>query len=304
MIEMRLLQQFIAVAEELHFNRAAQRLHMAQPPLSQAIRRLEAQVGAPLLVRNNRSVSLTPAGAAFLETARGMLAALEGGVAQARRVAQGVEGHLTITFVNIAPYEALLRGLRWFHEAYPAVSFTLREATTREQVEALEQGNADIGFMRQPGASAPSLRFETLLSEPVLVALPASHRLAERDRVDLAALKDDPFVASARSLGPGFHDQLVSLCLAAGFTPRVVQEARRLETVAALVASGFGVALLPASLAREPRQDVIFRPLAVDAGEALQRLDLLMAWRSADVSPLRDQLIATLRDAMPSSPFG
>ena len=204
MIETRLLRQFIAVAEELHFNRAAQRLHMAQPPLSQAIQRLEAQVGAPLLARTNRSVTLTPAGAAFLETARRMLAALDEGVAQARRVAQGMEGHLTATFVNISPYESLLRGLRRFRAAHPAVSFTLREATTREQVEALELGRADIGLMRHPGVSAPSLHFETLLSEPVLIALPASHRLAECDVVELAALREDAFVASARTLGPAF----------------------------------------------------------------------------------------------------
>ena len=122
------------------------------------------------------------------------------------------------------------------------MSFTLREATTREQVEALELGRADIGLMRHPGVSAPSLHFETLLSEPVLIALPASHRLAECDVVELAALREDAFVASARTLGPGFHDQLVSLCLAAGFAPRVAQEARRLETVVALVAGGFGAA--------------------------------------------------------------
>lgn len=297
MIETRLLRQFIAVAEELHFNRAAQRLHMAQPPLSQAIQRLEAQVGAPLLARTSRSVALTPAGAAFLETARRMLAALDEGVAQARRVAQGMEGHLTATFVNISPYESLLRGLRRFRAAHPAVSFTLREATTREQVEALELGRADIGLMRHPGVSAPSLHFETLLSEPVLIALPASHRLAECDVVELAALREDAFVASARTLGPGFHDQLVSLCLAAGFAPRVAQEARRLETVVALVAGGFGAALLPASLAREPRGDVVFRPISVDAPGALRRLDLLLAWRAGDASPIRDSLIAALREA-------
>ena len=226
-----------------------------------------------------------------------MLAALDEGVAQARRVAQGMEGHLTATFVNISPYESLLRGLRRFRAAHPAVSFTLREATTREQVEALELGRADIGLMRHPGVSAPSLHFETLLSEPVLIALPASHRLAECDVVELAALREDAFVASARTLGPGFHDQLVSLCLAAGFAPRVAQEARRLETVVALVAGGFGAALLPASLAREPRGDVVFRPIAVEAPDALRRLDLLLAWRAGDASPIRDSLIAALREA-------
>lgn len=145
MIETRLLQQFVAVAEELHFNRAAERLHMAQPPLSQAIRKLESAVGAPLFVRTNRSVALTPAGVAFLVTARSTLRALEEGMAQTRRVAEGIEGHLTLTFINIAPYAALLRALRGFRHASPGISFTMVEATTQEQVIALEEGRADMG---------------------------------------------------------------------------------------------------------------------------------------------------------------
>jgi len=148
MIETRLLQQFIAVAEELHFNRAAQRLHMAQPPLSQAIRRLEQELGVALLERNNRNVSLTHAGATFLVSSKKILGLLDESIEQTRRVAQGIEGHLTLTFINIAPYDGLLRALRRFRSGYPAVSFTMQEATTQEQIEALEQGRADLGFMR------------------------------------------------------------------------------------------------------------------------------------------------------------
>lgn len=298
MIETRLLRQFIAVAETLHFNRAAQRLHMAQPPLSQAIRKLEGEIGAVLFERTNRSVSLTPAGAAFLETARGILDSLESGVAHTRRVAQGMDGHLTLTFINITPYASLLRALREFRSAYPAVAFTLHEATTREQVQALESGRADVGFMRAPGSTTPGLRFAALLREPIHVALPAGHPLAEHSAIDLSALKDEAFVASPRTLGQGFHDQLIQLCLTAGFAPRVTQEARQLQTVVALVAAGFGVALLPASLALPGRDDIMFKPLAAAAPAALTHLDLLMGWNPAQASPVRDRLIEAVQHSM------
>ena len=300
MIETRLLQQFVAVAEELHFNRAAERLHMAQPPLSQAIRKLESTVGAPLFVRTNRSVALTPAGVAFLVTARSTLRALEEGVAQTRRVAQGIEGHLTLTFINIAPYAPLLRALRGFRHASPGISFTMVEATTQEQVIALEQGRADIGFMRTPGTSVPHLRLATVSSEPIVVALPAGHRLEEAPTIALELLKNDAFVASPRTLGKGFHDQLLSLCHAAGFVPDIVQHGRQMQTLIALVAAGFGVALLPASLATNARTDVVFRPLQVDASDALSRLDLFMAWNETRASAIRDRLIQAVLETLPA----
>ena len=300
MIETRLLQQFVAVAEELHFNRAAERLHMAQPPLSQAIRKLESAVGAPLFVRTNRSVALTPAGVAFLVTARSTLRALEEGVAQTRRVAQGIEGHLTLTFINIAPYAPLLRALRGFRHASPGISFTMVEATTQEQVIALEQGRADIGFMRTPGTSVPHLRLATVSSEPIVVALPAGHRLEEAPTIALELLKNDAFVASPRTLGKGFHDQLLSLCHAAGFVPDIVQHGRQMQTLIALVAAGFGVALLPASLATNARTDVVFRPLQVDASDALSRLDLFMAWNETRASAIRDRLIQAVLETLPA----
>ncbi len=300
MIETRLLQQFVAVAEELHFNRAAERLHMAQPPLSQAIRKLESAVGAPLFVRTNRSVALTPAGAAFLVTARGTLRALEEGVAQTRRVAQGIEGHLTLTFVNIAPYAPLLRALRGFRDACPGVTFTMMEATTQEQVAALEQGRADVGFMRTPGTSTPHLRMAALCSERIVVALPAGHRLGAAPTIALGALKDEAFVASPRTLGKGFHDQLISLCQAAGFVPDIVQHGRQMQTLIALVAAGFGVALLPASVATNAREDVVFRPIEVEAPEEMSRLDLFMAWNETRASAIRDRLIHAVLQALPS----
>lgn len=274
---------------------------MAQPPLSQAIRKLESAVGAPLFVRTNRSVALTPAGVAFLVTARSTLRALEEGVAQTRRVAEGIEGHLTLTFINIAPYAPLLRALRGFRHASPGISFTMVEATTQEQVIALEQGRADIGFMRTPGTSVPHLRLATVSSEPIVVALPAGHRLEAAPTIALELLKDDAFVASPRTLGKGFHDQLLSLCHAAGFVPDIVQHGRQMQTLIALVAAGFGVALLPASLADNARTDVVFRPLQVDASDALSRLDLFMAWNETRASAIRDRLIQAVLETLSSS---
>ncbi|PLY41308.1 LysR family transcriptional regulator [Janthinobacterium sp. ROICE36] len=295
MIETRLLRQFIAVAEELNFRRAAERLHMAQPPLSQAILRLEASLGYPVFERSNRKVSLTPAGSTFLATARQVLANLEEGVAATRRVAQGIEGHLRLSFIHITPYAHVLRALRTFRAASPAVQFTLREASTQQQVEWLEKGEVDIALLRAPGRSTPGLRFERLSGEDILVALPSDHRCAGQARVDLADLADDDVVASPRALGQGFHDQLASLCLHAGFVPRVVQQARRLQTVLGLVAAGFGVALLPAGLAASMPAGVVMLPLQSDAPEPLRQLDLYMAWDPQRDSPVRERLLAQLR---------
>lgn len=295
MIETRLLRQFIAVAEELNFRRAAERLHMAQPPLSQAILRLEEALGYPVFERTNRKVSLTPAGSAFLATARQVLASLEEGVAATRRVAQGIEGHLRLSFIHITPYAHVLNALRAFRAASPAVQFTLREASTQEQVEWLETGQVDIALLRTPGRSTPGLRFERLSGEDIVVALPLAHRCAGQARVDLADLALEDFVASPRELGQGFHDQLASLCLQAGFVPRVVQQARRLQTVLGLVAAGFGVALLPASLAASLPSGVAMLPLHGAAPAPLRQLDLYMAWDPRRASPVRERLLAQLR---------
>lgn len=295
MIETRLLRQFIAVAEELNFRRAAERLHMAQPPLSQAILRLEDALGYPVFERTNRKVSLTPAGDTFLATARQVLASLEEGVAATRRVAQGIEGHLRLSFIHITPYAHVLNALRALRAASPAVQFSLREASTQQQVEWLERGETDIALLRAPGRSTPGLRFERLSGEDIVIALPSDHRCAGLARVDLLDLANDDFVASPRELGQGFHDQLASLCLHAGFVPRVVQQARRLQTVLGLVAAGFGSALLPASLAACAPAGVAMLPLAGSAPEALRRLDLYMAWDPQRTSPVRERLLAQLR---------
>lgn len=295
MIETRLLRQFVVVAEELHFSRAAERLHMAQPPLSQAIRRLEEHIGYPLFVRDKRTVELTSAGMALLGKAHELLEALDEGVAYTRRVAQGIEGNLVIAVISLNYYPGFWRALGIFREQMPSVELSFIEATTREQVELLESGEADIGVMRFPGTTTPLLTIERLLFEPIQVALPSSHPLALRNTVRLEDLARESFVMSARALGQGFHDQLLALCKGAGFSPRIVQYARQIQTVLGLVAAGYGVALVPASFERSGLQDVVFRPLQHSASQELGSVALNIASNNAVVSPLRDAFVEMVK---------
>ncbi|WID97883.1 LysR substrate-binding domain-containing protein [Bosea vestrisii] len=296
MIETRLLRQFIAVAEELNFHRAAERLHMAQPPLSQAIRKLENALGLRLFERSNRSVTLTAAGAAFLVTARRVLAQLDDGIREAQRVAAGQAGRLSITFVGTA-HDLLPLALRRFRAEFPGIELILREATTGEQLAAITAGEADIGLMRQPGIMVAQLASECLLREPILAALPDDHALAGHKTIALADLAGDDFIGTPRQLGIGFHDQIIGLCRLAGFSPRIAQEARQMQTVASLVASGLGVALIPASLALMPRAGVAFRPIAVEAPPEMAHVELIAAWDATRSAPARDNFLAVLRQA-------
>ncbi|TXL74579.1 LysR family transcriptional regulator [Vineibacter terrae] len=299
MIDLRLLQQFVAVAEELHFHRAAERLHMAQPPLSQAIRRLEAALGTALFVRNQRHVSLTPAGAALLDVARRTQATLSDGIEHTRRVAAGLAGQITVTFLDMSVADRLPAILRRFRAAFPGVELRLQEGTTSEQVEAIVGGAADVGFMRRPGIVVPHLAIELVAREPIRVALPQRHALARRPSVPLAALATTGFVVTPREKGPGFHDQILGLCRLAGFSPVVAQQARQMQTVVGLVAAGFGAALVPASVAAVRRRGVVFRPIKVSAPDDMLHLDLIMAWDARRASPTRDRFLDAVRRMKP-----
>jgi len=213
-------------------------------------------------------------------------------------VAQGIEGHIRLTFINIVPYVPLLKVLREFREKFPQVELSMQEATTDEQIEALERGTADIGFMRKPGRTTPHLSYVPIFREQIYVVMPVGHVLQAQMDIQLAALVGADFVASSRSLGQGFHDQLIALCLTAGFQPKIVQQARQLHTLIALVAMGVGVALVPASLLIQGREDVVFRPLVADIPNDLLYLDLFMTWNRTASAPARDHLITAIREAM------
>ncbi|NIX92722.1 LysR family transcriptional regulator [Pseudomonas fulva] len=295
MIETRLLRQFIAVAEELHFHKAAVRLHMAQPPLSQAINRLEDKLGFSLFTRNKRGVKLTPAGSAFLSAAYSTLKALELGIEHARQVSEGIAGKLTVTAVSIAYYESLLSTLRQFREAYPKVQLIIKEMPSSSQAKAILSGEADIAFMRKLPISAENVESRLLLDEEIVMALPAHHPKAKGGQIDLRDFAGEDFVFTPEALGTGYHSQLIALCEAAGFYPKVVQEAAQIHTLIGLVACGFGVALVPESIADSIMRDkVVFRRLYPVTASPNPAIGLYMSWNIHNESPLLDTFISML----------
>ncbi|EOG4614246.1 LysR family transcriptional regulator [Pseudomonas aeruginosa] len=260
MADLRQFRQFVAVAEELSFRRAAERLHMAQPPLTTAIRRLEEEVGASLLERDNRIHRLTPAGRAFLDEARRTLAQAELTLAAARSAASG-RRTLRLAFVDSTINILLPRILQAFRHQHGALDFQLQEDTTAGQLEALREDRIDAGLIVLPVDCQPGLYTHLLVDGDMRVALPEGHRLARHARLRLEQLAGEPWLLFPRHYGPGMHDLIVAACAAAGFVPEVVQEARQMQTIAGLVAGGIGVALVPSLLQPLRPPGVTFRPL-------------------------------------------
>ncbi|MEV6837790.1 LysR family transcriptional regulator [Streptomyces sp. NPDC051133] len=284
------LRAFVVLAEELHFGHAAARLGIAQPPLSQQIRRLEEKVGHALFDRGPGRVTLTPAGRALLPAARHALTGLADGLAQARAVGSGRAGRLRIGFAASVALTLLPGALRDFRQRFPDARLDIHEMTTAPQLDALRDRTIDIGLLREPPPYEPGLNFRTVLGEPFVAVLPAAHPLAARRTVPLAALADEPFVLLPRAVGPRLHDQITGLCEAAGFTPRIAQHAVEWQTVCALVEAGLGVCVAPASIRRIRLRGVAFRRIA--PGTARTRV--AVAWRRDDRNPLVGALLATL----------
>jgi DNA-binding transcriptional LysR family regulator len=279
-VKLHQLRYFVAVAEELHFRRAAERLRMSQPPLSEAIRELEAAVGAELLERSRRGVALTPAGAVLLRDARAILAGLERALEAARRIGTGQSGRLRVSFVGSALYGVVPDLVRAFSLERPDVDLQLQERSTTDQIAALAAGDLDIGFVRQPFA-AEGMSTETIMREPTVAALPAGHRLSRLKRIPVAQLSSEPFVLFPREQAPGLHDALMSAVAADGRFPRIVQEVPETQTIVGLVASGMGVSLVPGSVQALARSGVAYRPVS-----GAPRSDLAMVTRRADTSPM------------------
>ncbi|MFG3708663.1 LysR family transcriptional regulator [Micromonospora sp. NPDC047670] len=293
-MELRHLRYFLAVAEHLHFGRAAEALGIRQPPLSQQIRALEEELGVPLFERSSRHVALTAAGEAFRDDARLSLAHAEAARLAARRVGRGDTGEVALGYVGSATLTLLPQILRRFRDRYPDVALALRELTTTEQARALRAGNLDVGLLRPPlaDADAEALRVEPVGAERLIAALPAGHPLAHRRTLNVRDLAGQPFVLSPRELGPGLHDQILDYCRRAGFTPRVTQEAVQMQSIVALVGGGLGVSLVPASVSRLRRADVVYRPLQ----PATRVVHLAAARRHSDGRPTTINLMALTRD--------
>jgi DNA-binding transcriptional LysR family regulator len=259
-VELRHLRYFVAVAEELHFGRAAARLHMAQPPLSQAIRRLEDAVGCPLLTRTSRSVRLTPAGAAFLERARRTLRNVEDDVEEARGIGAGETGRLNVGFVGSGMLTTLPAILSRYVAAYPLVQLQLHESYTARVIEALLGGDVDTGIVRD-AEPVDGLVATPMLSEPFVAVLPVDHPSAAEASMSVAALADTPFVSPPRSAGPRAFEKPLALCEEHGFRPRIAHEASHWLTILRLVGVGLGVSLAPACVRHIQSPGVVCVPL-------------------------------------------
>ena len=260
-MDLRQLRQFVTVAETLNFRRAAERLCMAQPPLSVAIRKLEEEIGVALFDRTSRGARLTAAGHAACEVARKCLRNAEELASAARAAANGESGHLRIGFVGSVTFGLMPRFVRAFGERYPKVKLELGEVTNAEAVSAVDGGTLDIAFVRVPTMRPPAVKFQHIESDVFCIALPAGHPLASRKSLRLMDLAEEPFVGYAPSRAGGLHAAVTQLLQRAGVSPTVAQEGVQVQTLIGLVESGLGLALVPAVSAAHAPTGVAFRPI-------------------------------------------
>ncbi len=266
-MELRHLRYFVAVADELSFSRAAERLQIAQPPLSQQIQALEAELGVQLFNRDKRPIQLTQAGQAFLEEARSTLTNLEQAIRKTQRIDQGELGHLTVGFTSSMANGVLPDVLRIFRQQYPETDLILREASSGSQIQGLRDHQTDIIFAYRAPALIEAKDLEvTLLSQETLVAvLPQHHPLATQSTISLLDLAKEDFVMPLRPVVFGLSEQIYALCAQAGFVPQVAQEAIFMVTILGLVAGEMGVSILPSSVQNLRREGVTYRPIQEEA---------------------------------------
>lgn len=278
-VDIRSLACFIAVADDLHFRRAAERMSLTQPSLSQRIRALEAEVGAALFERDRRGVALTPAGHAFLGPARKAVDNAKAAKAQALRAARGEVGSLRLGFTVIAFYGVLPQAVQRFRQLYPDVSVDLIEMNSPSLEAALAAGDIDLGVLHPP-LSTPELIVHRLPDEALVLALPASHPLAKQRTIRLADLDDEPFLLAPRTIGPSIYDRVIALFQRERVNLRIVQEVTPMTTLVGLVAAGTGLGFVTEGIARVARPGVTFRPIT----PLPPSLPLAAAWREPALS--------------------
>lgn len=291
-MELRHLKYFIVLAEELHFGRAAKRLGMSQPPLSQQIKQLEEEIGVVLLKRTKRQVVLTTAGEVFLDEARKSIAQTRHAVQAAQRAARGEIGQLSVGFVNSAVYGKIPAIFSLMRSRYPGVSLLLQDLTSEEQVEALKLNRIDVGLVRPPVVDAESLTMRVIWQETLMIALPEGNPLTQKEEIAIEELAEESFIQIPRHVSPGYYDQCIRICARAGFSPKIVQEARTTPTIVSLIAGGMGVSILPASLLSLQRSGVVYRPLKKPAPTT----DMAVIWRPADTSPTLRSFLEIIRE--------
>jgi DNA-binding transcriptional LysR family regulator len=291
-VELRQLRYFVAVAEEMHFGRAARRLHMTQPPLSQAIQALEAQLGTPLFSRTRRSVALTAAGQTLLPEVQRLLQQVEGLASLAQSAAAGESGRLSIAFVPMADYSVLPTALREFRAALPSVHLDLQEATTDVQIELLASGRIDIGFLLPPLPDKLNAEVDylPLTSEPLVLALPEG-TATTKTKMSLKRCADLQLIIFPRRMSPAFHDQILACLRDAGLSPRIGQEAIQMQTIVSLVSAGMGFALVPQSVSNMKRPGVEYRAMQ----EISPWVEIGLAWRRDNTSPVLSAFLELMR---------
>ncbi len=281
MVEIRHLRYFIAVAQESNFSRAAEKLHISQPPLSQQIRQLEEDLGVTLIERGSRPVSLTEAGKFFFEQAQGIVEHFDEFLAKTQKMGRGEEGTLTVAFVSSSTYELMPRILRTFRKLYPQVNLNLIEKNTPQQLEALKSKQINIGIGR-PFSEHEEITSVFIQDETVVVAVPSEHPLSLKKSVSLLSLEKEEMISFYLFPEPSFGSFVMATCRKAGFEPKIAQRTGELQTALGLVAAGMGVALLPASVEHTSREGVKYIPLKKPS----PTISLVAAYRKDDTSPI------------------
>ena len=298
-MELRHLRYFVAVAEALHFGRAAQELHMAQQPLSRQIRNLEEELAVSLFHRTKRTIQLTEAGQAFLQEARKTLAQADYAVTLAQKINRGEAGELKIGFTGPILNSVLPPVVRHFKRQFPNIHLELKRLPTNAQVEALLSGELHVGFLHPP-IEAPAIRQEVIYQEPLVAVLPDNHQLTANvlEPISITTLAQEPFILFPRPIGPTLYDSIIGFCQRANFSPRVVQEAFPQQTILGLVAAGLGISLIHASVQSLQLQGVIFKPLL----ETTPILESAIAWPAAATHKALLNLLDVVRETKGSQP--
>ncbi len=293
-MELRHIRYFVAVAEELNFTRAAARLGIGQPPLSQQIKDLEAELGTALLRRVPHGAELTEAGRVFLEEGRRTLAAADRAATAVMRAARGELGQLSLGFTGSAHFNAYVpAAIGAFTHRYPHVALTLEEANTHRLLDAVARGTLDVAFTHSGPDLSAGLSSEVVKQESLVAVLPAGHPAATGPAVRLADLAGDPFILKPFSVGPELHRQVTEACRKVGFEARLGREAPQIATVVSFVAAGLGVALVPASMQQMQAPGVCYLPLS----DVQASITLCMAWRRGDPSKVVQNLVTLVRSA-------
>jgi DNA-binding transcriptional LysR family regulator len=280
MTEIRLIRSFVCLAEDLNFSRAAEQLNIAQPALSRQIQLLESRLGVLLFHRSKRHVELTSAGSVFRKRCYRLLAELDEAEQEARRVAAGQEGSLSVSFIHSSTYGLMPHILRSFREAYPRVELELYEMTIFEQLAALRNGSVDVAIVRPPIADT-SIETRLLESQCFVVALPAQHPFSDQEQLSLLDLSQDDFLLFERQQSPLFYSRVISMCERAGFVPRVAQYATQIHTMVGLVSSGMGVSILPEVATNLTLPNVTFHRIKDD----VPTVETCLAWRPQNEPP-------------------